>query len=87
MVGLVITRRLWIQKAIADGIIECADAALVRQLRSGKRPSLPRGQNRPDIWLNPQVSAKIDAFMDDVFDELLRAARSVKAHSVQVVIG
>jgi len=73
------TSRLWIQKAIADGIIECSDAALVRQLRSGKKPKLPRGQNSPDIWLNAEMRAKIDAFMDDVLDELLKTARDVTA--------
>jgi hypothetical protein len=75
------TRRLWIQKAIADRIIDCSDATLVRQLRSGKKPKLPRGQNSPDIWLNAAISAKIDAFMDDVLDELLRTAGTVKARS------
>jgi hypothetical protein len=73
------TRRLWIQKAIADGIVESSDAALVRQLRSGKKPKLPRGQNSPDIWLNAEIRAKIDAFMDDVLDELLKTARDIRA--------
>ena len=73
------TRRLWIQKGIADGIIECSDSALARQLRSGKKPKLPRGQNSPDIWLNAEIGAKIEAFMDDVLDELLKAARAVTA--------
>ncbi|MGH8428720.1 MAG: hypothetical protein ACRES7_12225 [Gammaproteobacteria bacterium] len=78
------TRRMWIQKAIADGVIECSDAQLARQLRSGKKPSLPRGQNSPDIWLNPKISAKIDAFMDDALDELLKTAsrlRTRRAHA------
>lgn len=74
------TRRIWIQKAIADGIIECSDARLVGQLRSGKKAALPRGQNSPDIWLNPEIAAKIDVFMDDVLDELLKTADRVKAH-------
>jgi hypothetical protein len=72
------TRRLWIQKAIADGIVECSDPQLVRQLRSGKKPALPRGQNSPDIWLNPEIAAKIDRFMDDVLDELLRTASGIR---------
>lgn len=75
------TRRAWIQKAIADGIVECSDAQLTRQLRGGKKPSLPRGQSSLDIWLNSEISAKIDAFMDDVLDELLRTADSVKRRS------
>jgi hypothetical protein len=74
------TRRLWIQKAIADGIVDCADARLVKQLRSGKKPALPRGQNSPEIWLTAEIAAKIDAFMDDVLDELLKTAERVKAH-------
>lgn len=72
------TRRLWIQKAIADRIVECSDDHLVRQVRSGRKPSLPRGQNSPDIWLNPEIVAKIDAFLDDVLDELLRTAEQVR---------
>lgn len=75
------TRRLWIQKAIAEGIVECSDTRLVRQLRTGKKPSLPRGQNSPDVWLNLEVRAKIDAFMNDVLDELLKTANAVKEHS------
>ncbi len=74
------TRRLWIQKAIADGIVECADARLVKQLRGGKKPALPRGQNSPEIWLNAETGAKIEVFMDDVLDELLKTADRVKAH-------
>ena len=73
------TRRQWVQKAIADGVVECSDAALVRQLRSGKKPEMPRGQNSPDIWLSPEISAKIGTFMDDVLDELLRTARAITA--------
>jgi hypothetical protein len=75
------TRRLWIQKAIADGIVECSDARLVRQLRSGKKPSLPRGQNSPDIWLNSEIAGRIDRFMDDVLDELLRTANGIRVRS------
>jgi hypothetical protein len=75
------TRRLWIQKAIADSIIECSDTGLMRELRKGRKPALPRGQNSPDIWLNPEIAAKIDAFMDDVLDELLRTARDVSARA------
>ncbi|HKT19364.1 MAG TPA: hypothetical protein VJR47_15050 [Stellaceae bacterium] len=76
------TRRLWLQKAIADGVIDCADAALVAALRRGQKPALPRGQNSPEVWLNPEISAKIDRFMDDVLDELLKTAASVRAHQV-----
>lgn len=75
------TRRQWIQKAIADGIVECSDERLVQQLRSGKKPSLPRGQNSPDVWLNSAIRAKIDAFMDDVLDELLKTADRVRVHA------
>lgn len=75
------TRRLWIQKAIADGVVECSDARLVRQLRNGRKASLPRGQNSPDVWLNSEIAAKIDGFMDDVLDELLRTARGIRARS------
>ena len=74
------TRRLWLQKAIAEGIVECADARLVAQLRGGKKPSLPRGQSSPEVWLNAEIAAKIDRFMDDVIDELLKTADGVKAH-------
>lgn len=76
------TRRQWILKAIADGIIECSDIGLVRQLKSGKKPSLPRGQNSPEIWLNSNISAKIDAFMDDVLDELLKTSDGVKQRAL-----
>jgi hypothetical protein len=76
------TRRLWIQKAISDGIVECSDARLVRQLRSGKKPSLPRGQNSPDIWLNSEIGTKIDRFMDDVLDELLKTASGIRTRSL-----
>ena len=74
------TRRLWIQKAIADGVVDCADERLVTALRSGKKPALPRGQNSPEIWLNAEIAGKIDRFMDDVLDELLKTAASVRAH-------
>jgi hypothetical protein len=75
------TRRLWIQKAIADGIIECSDPGLTHDLRKGGKPALPRGQNSPDIWLDPKIAAKIDAFMDDVLDELLRTAGGIRARA------
>jgi hypothetical protein len=74
------TRRLWLQKAIADGVVECADARLVAALRAGKKPALPRGQNSPEVWLDAEIGAKIDRFMDDVLDELLKTAEGVKAH-------
>lgn len=74
------TRRLWLQKAIADGVVDCADARLVAALRAGKKPALLRGQNSPEVWLDTAISAKIDRFMDDVLDELLKTAAGVKAH-------
>ncbi len=77
------TRRIWIQKAIADGIVDCSDAVLTRALRSGKKPALPRGQASPDIWLSAKIAAKIDVFMDDVLDELLRTADDVKARAAR----
>ena len=73
------TRRVWMQKAIADGLIECSDENLVHQLRSGsKNPVLPRGVNSPEVWLNPMFREQLDSFLDDVIDDLIRTADFLK---------
>ena len=73
------TRRAWVQKAITDGLVECSDTTLAQKLRTGSgKPTLPRGQSSVEISLNPSVAERVGAFMDEVLDELLKTADTVR---------
>lgn len=73
------TKRHWIQKAIADGILECSDVELARKLKSGETTSLPRGHHSPNIWLNKKVAARIDLFLDNMLEQILKTGDEIRS--------
>ena|ERR1051326_2151562 len=76
-------KRKLVEGAIKDELIECSDAMLVRKIRGklqeGENPEPRRGKVSPDIWLSSEMNERIDIFLDEVIDELIKTAASIKA--------